>query len=193
MAFSNPIAGNQTFTSISYLSGQVPQLNVGDLSAASIDGQLSEYTVTGYAPTTFSTLGIAGVVNLNRLPGLPQAATTADPNLLRIPPRSVLNSVFATNNGTAITSGGAATLDIGLNAALTTTDDAGLNNSPIATINNGAAARGCSGGTPNTCLEGPGTSGAAAEQFIAVTANTAALTAGDLKVSLSFYVVPPVV
>lgn len=190
MAFTTPIAGNQTFTSISYLSGQVPQLNVGDISAASIDGQLSVYTVTGYAPTTFSTLGIGGVVNLNRLPGLPQAATTADPNLLRIPPRSVLNEIFVTNNGTEITSGGAATLDIGLDAALTTTDDTGLDDSPIGTVNNGAAARGCSG---PTCIGGTGTSGSPVEQFVAVTANTSPLTTGDLKVTLSFFVVPPVV
>ena len=193
MAFTNPIAGNETFTSVSYLSAQLPQLNVANLTAASIDGQLGEFTVTGYAPTTFSTLGIGGVVNLNRLPGLPQATVATDTNLLVIPPRSVINSVFATNNGTTITSGGAATLDIGLNAALTTTDDAGLNDSPIATINNGAAARGCSGGTPDTCLEGPGTSGPAVSQFVAVSVQTAALLTGDLKVRLSFYTVPPVV
>ena len=194
MALSQPIAGNESFTSVSDLSSQLPQLNVADLTAASIDGQMAEFTVTGYAPTTFATLIDGGIVSLNIAPGLPQATTLADTNLLLVPPRSIINSIFATNNGTTITSVGAATLTIGLNTTLGFGDDSGLLASPIATVNNGAAARGCSGGfSQSACLGGRGTSGVATRQVIAVEVSAADLTAGDLKVSITFYVIPPVV
>ena len=116
-----PIAGNQNFTSVVEQAATLSDLTAADIHAASIDGNLTEFTVTGYAPLEFSTAGIVGgpLMTLNKAPGLPQTTAASgglnDPNLLVLPSGSVPQAIYVTNNGTTITSlGGVAIVHLGL-------------------------------------------------------------------------------
>ena len=180
---TQPIAGNQNFTGITNAAAQLSELNVGKITAASIDGKLTEFTLVGYAPTGFASAAVGAKLNLNKAPGLPQASATTDANLLRIPKRVKVVSVYATNNGTTITSGGAAVLDVGLNAALATSPSPlSLDDTPIASCNTGVLGMTGAGGT--------GDAGTTTETFGAVEVKTAALTAGDLKVRITLMALP---
>ena len=181
---TQPIAGNQNFTVITNAAAQQSELNVGKITTASIDGKLTEYTVTGYVPTDFATAAVGAKLNLNKAPGLPQATAPTDAKLLRIPKHVRLVSAYTTNNGTTITSGGAATLDVGLNAALATSPSIIIYaTSPLAKFNAGVL-----GLQPATAPAGD--IGPTTETFGAVEVNTAALTAGDLKVTLTLMDLP---
>ena len=179
---TQPIAGNQNFSVITNAAAQLSELNVGKITAASIDGKFTEYTVTGYAPTGFASAAVGAKLNLNKAPGLPQASATTDANLLRIPKRVKVVSVYATNNGTTIVGSGAV-LDVGLNAALATSPSPlSLDDTPIASCNTGVLGMTGAGGT--------GDAGTTTETFGAVEVKTAALTAGDLKVRITLMALP---
>ena len=179
---TQPIAGNQNFSVITNAAAQLSELNVGKLTTSSIDGKFTEYTVTGYAPTGFASAAVGAKLNLNKAPGLPQASATTDANLLRIPKRVKVVSVYATNNGTTIVGSGAV-LDVGLNAALATSPSPlSLDDTPIASCNTGVLGMTGAGGT--------GDAGTTTETFGAVEVKTAALTAGDLKVRITLMALP---
>ena len=180
---TQPIAGNQNFTVITNAAAQQSELNVGKITTASIDGKLTEYTVTGYVPTDFATAAVGAKLNLNKAPGLPQATAPTDAKLLRIPKHVRLVSAYTTNNGTTITSGGAATLDVGLNAALATSPSPlSLTATPFASCNTGVLGMTGAGGT--------GDAGTTTETFGAVEVKAFALTAGDLKVRITLMALP---
>ena len=179
---TQPIAGNQNFTGITNAAAQLSELNVGKITAASIDGKLTEFTLVGYAPTGFASAAVGAKLNLNKAPGLPQASATTDATLLRIPKRVKVVSVYATNNGTTIVGSGAV-LDVGLNAALATSPSPlSLDDTPIASCNTGVLGMTGAGGT--------GDAGTTTETFGAVEVKTAALTAGDLKVRITLMALP---
>ena len=177
---TQPIAGNQNFTVITNAAAQLSELNVGKLAVA--DGRLPEFTVTGYAPTGFANAASGAKLNLNNAPGKPQATATTDPNLLRLPKGVKVISAYVTNNGTTITSGGAATLTVGLAAlAASPSAPAALTATGIASCNTGVF------GVPSAATGDVATT---TETFGAVEVNTAALTAGDLKVILTLVALP---
>ena len=187
----DPIAGNEGVITAVEQVATLSTLIVGDLHAASIDGNLTEFTLTGYAPLEFSTAvpttGQTGLMTLNNAPGLPQATSLDDPNLLVLPSGSVPQAAYITNNSTTITSTGAnaANVSLGLSmigGALTaippiftlnvdqllTTASLNIgvanfganNNGGPGGVNQGIAARGWAlGHVPNTSLGGPGFSG----------------------------------
>ena len=179
---TQPIAGNQSFTGITNAAAQLSELNVGRITTASIDGKLTEFTLVGYAPTDFATAADGAVFNLNKAPGLPQATPTATANLLRIPKRAALVSAYVTNNGTTITSSGGAFLRVGVSttlAAPSMTAQTAIDNESF-----GACNIGFFGGKAGTRVT-PTT-----ETFGAVQVNNAALTDGDLKVTLTLMAIP---
>ena len=185
---TQPIAGNQNFSVITNAAAQLSELNVGKITAASIDGKFTEYTVTGYAPTGFASAAVGAKLNLNKAPGLPQATVVTDPNLLRIPSGLLSVSAYANNNGTTITSTGA-TFDLGLNPALSSLsaipryfDDAPLVNFNAGVMLTRSAIIGAT--------SKQGTVGTPQELFAALKVNTAAITAGDMKVLLTFMALP---
>ena len=180
---TQPIAGNQNFSVITNAAAQLSELNVGKLTTSSIDGKFTEYTVTGYAPTGFASAAVGAKLNLNKAPGLPQASAPTDPNLLRIPKRVKLVSAYTTNNGTTIVGSGA-TLDVGLNAALATSPAIIIyTTSPIAKFNDGVLAL-------QPATNPVGDIGTTTETFGAVEVATAALTAGELKVTITLMDLP---
>ena len=179
---TQPTAGNQNFTGITNAAAQLSELNVGKITAASIDGKLTEFTLVGYAPTGFASAASGAKLNLNKAPGLPQASDLTDATLLRIPKRVKVVSVYATNNGTTIVGSGAV-LDVGLNAALATSPSPlSLTGTPIASCNIGVLGMTGAGGT--------GDAGTTTVTFGAVEVKAAALTAGDLKVTLTLMALP---
>jgi len=124
-----PIAGNQSFTNVANLAGQLTNLDVSSASASNLqvnnlrvdnqlqagtffDNQWVENVVVGYAPLGFANLVIGGVVNLNRVPGVPAALNAADPNLLLLPDGAMISGVTLSNNGTALAPGGADTVQV---------------------------------------------------------------------------------
>jgi len=181
---TQPIAGNQHFTGIANPSGQLPELNVGKITAASIDGKLTEFTVVGYAPTTFATAAANALLNLNKAPKKGQATVTTDANLLRIPKRVRIVSVYASNNGTTITGSAAAALDVGLASTVQSSSGASLalTTSPIAKFNTGVVGM---GGTAAV-----GATATTTETFALINVTGGAITAGDLKVTLTLMALP---
>ena len=124
-----PIAGNQSFTNVANLAGQLTNLDVSSASASNlqvnnlrvdnqlqaetfIDNQWVERVVVGYAPLGFATLADGGVVNLNSAPGFPAALNAADPNLLLLPTGAMISRLTITNNGTALAPGAADTVQV---------------------------------------------------------------------------------
>tara|TARA_B100001059_G_scaffold227060_1_gene256335 strand:- start:76 stop:627 length:552 start_codon:yes stop_codon:yes gene_type:complete len=181
---TQPIAGNQSFTGITNATAQLSVLNVGRITAASIDGKLTEFTVTGYAPSDFATAADGAKLNLNKAPGLPQATATTDPNLLRIPKRAALVSAYVTNNGTTITSGGGAVLKVGVSTKIVSDPGFFFMQTAFDNESFGACNIGFFGGKAGS-IPTPTT-----ETFGAVQVNNAALTDGDLKVTLTLMAIP---
>ena len=181
---TQPIAENQHFTGIANRSVQLSELNVGKITASSIDGKFTEFTLVGYAPTTFATAGVNVIVNLNKAPGKGQASGVTDVNLLRIPKRVSIVSVYATNNGTTITSGGAAALDVGLASTTASVSGAslGLDGTLLPAANSGVVGLGATAAA--------GAAVTTTETFGMIQVKTAALTAGVLKVTLTLKALP---
>ena len=181
---TQPIAGNQSFTGITNAAAQLSELNVGRITTASIDGKLTEFTLVGYAPTDFATAADGAVFNLNKAPGLPQATVTTDANLLRIPKRAALVSAYTTNNGTTITSSSGALLKVGVSTKLASDSSFFFMQTAFDSETVGACNIGFFGGKAGT-IPTPTT-----ETFGAVQVNNAALTDGDLKVTLTLMAIP---
>lgn len=125
---TSSIAGNENFTLVENAAGQFQSLNVsyeqatemkvenitvGDENfAKEVVGLGTVYTVTGYAPTTFGTTAATAGVFLNIQPNNLPATSATSSQLLHLPTGAEIIGMRLTNNGTAIASGGAATLSI---------------------------------------------------------------------------------
>ena len=175
---------NQNFTGITNAAAQLSELNVGRMQVSSIDGKLTEITLVGYAPVELATASSGTILNLNKAPGLPQATATTDPNLLRIPKRAALVSAYVTNNGTTITSGGGAVLKVGVSTKIVSDPGFFFMQTAFDNESFGACNIGFFGGKAGS-IPTPTT-----ETFGAVQVNNAALTDGDLKVTLTLMAIP---
>ena len=125
---ASSIAGNESFSLVENAAGVFQNLSVSFEQAAEmkvenltvydenfaneVPGLGTVYTVTGYAPTTFGTTGAGAGVFLNRKPANLPATAETDKILLTLPVGAEIIAMRLTNNGTAITSGGAPTLNI---------------------------------------------------------------------------------
>jgi hypothetical protein len=191
------IAGNDGFTNIFNLAGQLSDLSVGEVSALNVKDLTAETTsvklgsrvisgqVIGYAPTDFSTNAI-GPAPLNNMEGLARATANTDTQLLLLPVGATITAVEMSNNGTTITSSGAPTFDLasglfntaGVNllAAVALADANTLARAATAPAAIGSA------GAPTGVVV------VAANNFVTVDVNTAALTAGDMVVKISYVI-----
>ena len=134
MTSANPIAGNDSFTKVANLAGQLSDLSVGEVTAlnvkslvaesvsSSLGPQVTQVTVLGYAPSDFGTNAV-GTAPLNTQPGQARATDSSDINLLTLPEAATVTAVELSNNGTTITSAGAPTFDLSVGAF----DTAGTN------------------------------------------------------------------
>lgn len=195
---TNPIAGNQNFTKVETLAGPLSELNVSDARASSLHAssvttdsmttnsgayRLVESTV--YAPTSFSTLAINGVVFFNSARGLAAATAVTDSQLFLLPANAQILSATLTNNGTTVAGG--TTYDVGTevwSAAPTGTSNVAAA-VPLATLNTGttvsstANAFGSAGANTGLVI-------AAANTGLSVQVLTTANTAGDMAVTLRY-------
>lgn len=211
MSSANPVFGNNGFSKVENLAGQLSSLNASDgtvvnLTTSALDagfvqtfGEGQLVTRYAYAPKTFSTLGVGSGLSLMKAPGLSAATATTDTNLFKLPDTATVVGAFLDNNGTTVTSGGAATVSVGtgtaLNGAVVTALTAGTT---VALLNSGASV----GNGQSAVLAGAnllgGTGAAPGAGFDAVTAGAgetllnvvgavAALTAGDLRVAVTYF------
>lgn len=126
------IAGNQNFTQIQNLAGQVAHLDVNDLSSQSVavnelnlQGTFSDtdaypgavlHRVVGYAPTSFVGTKHTKGFFLNKAAGLAKAANANAVQLLTLPVGAKIVRARLTNNGTFITASASAVADVGVQA-----------------------------------------------------------------------------
>jgi hypothetical protein len=141
---ANPIAGNQNFTSVENITGQIRNLNVAtgrvaELTAGTITSDsivtdsitdalgLYRYTtVVAYAPTGFAGLAVSpAALTLRDTAAQADLTTyTSGNGMVIIPPLAEVLSIVAYNNGTAIAGG--TTFNIGLSIALNTVPSTNL-------------------------------------------------------------------
>ena len=213
---TNPISGNQFFTRVENIAGQLTNLNAsvasvgsltvgGAMSAGSavLTGTNQSSTVVGYAPASFATGAISSIHNLMTAPGLGAATVVTDPNLLHLPAGAVVDRVVVTNNGTTVVGGTSFTVGTKssvLAGALTnTTTTNAVVAMLLATVN--AATGGAVGGNTDGSSElALGTAGqvttlgtlagqaqGAFDNLVAVVVNTQPNTAGDLCVEITYH------
>ena len=219
MSVPDPIAGNQSFTNVENLAGQVPLLRAASVEAnnVSVDSlsfkeSLSDSTVypgsvlhrvVAYAPTNFGTTAATNGVFLNKLPALAAATNASSPQLFTLPVGAKLVRATLTNIGTTVTSGGAATLDVAVQAWAATPSGATLFNKALAVgaesvsgVNNVQGVT-VSSNVPNPASALFGTTSvatvtggqitvASGAQNVGVLVNVAALTAGDLALVVEY-------
>ena len=132
---------------------------------------LVPHSVVGYAPTTF---GALGSVNLQTEPGKAVTPSLA----VRLPAGSIPVQCVVTNNGTALAGTGTVNVGTATTAAsssniLTAAGGTVVNLNKMMAVTLSTQAAGSVGVTDTT-------------NFVTATVATSALTAGDLKVVLSF-------
>ena len=210
---TNSVSGNQFFTRVENIAGQLTNLNAsvasvgsltvgGAMSAGSavLTGTNQSSTVVGYAPTSFATGAISSIHNLMTAPGLGAATVVTDPNLLHLPAGAVVDRVVVTNNGTTVVGGTSFTVGTKDATLATALADATTTDAVVAmllvTVNGG----GTVGGTTATTELALGTAGqlstvstlagqaqGAFDNLVAVTINGAPNTAGDLCVEITYH------
>ena len=195
----DPIGANPSWTVAPSFVKQAPELNAGDVVVGHNLSVLGHYnglarlrTVIGYTSNKFRTQTNGTVSHLMREPNLPEPTSpllAEKQGAILLPPKAVMEAIQVLANET-VTATGAIDYDIG-NAAFNTTSDTLLDAVPLTSVNAGVLAKGCSG---VTCLAGEGsvgtTGGTAGDGFLTVTANTYDNTAGNLKVAVSYWIVP---
>ena len=212
MSIPAPVNGNGNFVKVLNKAGQIEQLDASDAQVTTVTsetvtsqlyrdvlnvpGRGTLQSVVGYAPLGFGTTGLAAGVFLNVKEGLAAATTINDVQLLTLPAGAVILKVQATNNGTAITSGGAATFTVGVETFTATPSDTSLlAASTLANVNNAGgviAGAGLDGlGVAGAALGGAGVPRAgvtvvAGSANVGVLVGVAALTAGDFAVRIEY-------
>jgi hypothetical protein len=197
--------GNSGFTKIYSANNQFSSLTVGDINASNVDATvingLQWVTVTGYVPTQFVGTAVGGFVPLFTSPGISSAVATtkvSDGRLLKIPAGVTLQQIVLTNNGTAVGSPGAATISVG---GFTIVGDVngniqpGVGAPPYLAGTTLAAINTANGGCIQQPLAITAATGAAFSRttvanFVAVSPAVAAINAGDMKVVITYSVVP---
>ena len=191
---------NSSFTKVSNQAGQVDQLSVGSLSVGELNvtaansvsiGNYTRNTVVGYAAAGFDALGAGSAVALVDAPGTAVAADSS--NAIFIPNGSLVELIQVSNNGVPLVSVGAPTFDISTStsalvpAAVTDYVSAAT----LATVNSGRAiasltAAGAVGAMTPLAYSALGALPADGENYLAVTSAVAALTDGQLKVTITY-------
>ena len=176
--------GNESFkgifgsaNSVASAAGSFNKLFVGE---ASSQGGVTRKSVVGYSPATFSTAAAASVVSFNKSIG---AATTTAATALTLPVGAIVESIII-QSSTAITSGGAATLDVGvgtLNATVATDflTAAGIANVDTGLIRELSGSNADTAGATFVVVSG-------ADVVVGALINTAALTAGACTVYVTY-------
>lgn len=216
----DPIAGNQDFTNVEFLAGQMPKLDVNTLTAQTLGvnnlnltGTVSDteaypgtvvHRVVAYAPTGFATTAATAGVYLNKRPGLAPAANASAAQLFSLPTGAQLRSARLTNNGTTVTSGGATTLDVAVQAwsasapsgttlfnkavAVGAASVSGVNNVEGITVTSNVPilATTLFGTTGVATVTGGQVTVTSGVQNVGVLVNAAALTAGDLALVVEY-------
>jgi hypothetical protein len=213
------IAGNQDFTNVEFLAGQMPTLDVNTLTSETVGvnnlnlaGTLSDtqaypgttlHRVVAYAPNGFATTAVDAGVYLNKRPGLAPAANASVAQLFSLPVGAKLRSARLTNNGTIITSTGAATLSVAIQpwsvnppsgatlfnkAVVGATSVSGVNNLEGVTVSsNVPILNTASFGTNGTATVSAGQiTVASGTQNVGVLVSAFPLTAGDLAVVIEY-------
>lgn len=211
---------NAGYTGIVSKAKQIPRLNTASLKAVegnidtfNLKGHKSDllaypgttlYRAVGYAPLEFSTLSGKGIVNLNRGQSKPDYSVSNDlSEVFSLPVGAKLLKVTLTNNGTPITAGSVAGLNV-------TTSDITSPGTPVDFIFTGAVATGAANTSCVNNAEGLsvyanvivdasakfGTAGLAdpsppititsASQYISVVSLSVTLTGGDLAVVFEY-------
>ena len=199
--FSVPVTGNEGFSVVRDVAKYIPELTVGKITtttidAVHVDGRMTEHTLVGYAPITEDLLAITAgrTVFLNNAPGL-RVITDAD--MLRdqgliIPQKSILIQGTITNNGVPITPG---TVDFSVGHTAAAFPIVGVftevfNTTPAGTVNRGGAVADQAAASANYMATVGGIGLNTVEQFATMSVITAAVTAGDLKVTITYRLVP---
>lgn len=181
----------------------IPKLEVGskatvvrDLDVGlHIDGRMRLITVEGYTPIGFGDLAtVDSKIPLNREPDMPLQSADNGIALTIPPPRSALVEATIQPWGALLTSGGAATATIQLGAS--TSIGSVFLATPMADINEGSAVTypintGWSGATPSS-QTGIGSVPAGEAPLVTVLTETAAITGGGLKFTLTYELLPDV-
>lgn len=192
---STPIAGNQNFTRVESLARNLSNVNVTDLKATtlSVGGAFSlngrqNLTAVGYTPNApLALTSAAGVTpTLLNAPGV-AAAVTTDPRIVSLPAGAVVTRVtYVGENGYTNTGGtvnlGFGTLNAGGGDELIDGGDEGLANGAVAAERVFPAPVAATGAVPT--LSAP----AAPGNLLNVSVLTAAVTAGNLRVVVEYYV-----
>lgn len=191
----DPIGANVSFTNAPSLVGQFPELNTADMTVANnlrVAGHTNGYpllrTVVGWTSKDFSTAAADAVTHLMVSPNLSEPTTAAlavSQGAVVIPDKAVLESVQVVAE---VPLAGANTLDVGTSNFNTAPGSFNLLvGAPVASVNGGAMAQGCNGGT---CLGGTGTAGLDNEQFVIVVPKAGTNTAGRLKFAITYWIAP---
>jgi hypothetical protein len=125
MSFFAPIAGNESFSNVNTVAGQVENLNLSNgqvvVESLNLTGLVSDSKkapggtvkrMIGYAPNNFAPSAASATFFLNKEPGLPPAESADYDKLFKFPVGSIPIKATITNNGTLITSAGALTADV---------------------------------------------------------------------------------
>lgn len=198
---------NAAYSQVHSLAGQFTALNVTDANAVNVyannvvartlvNGANVVHSVVGYAPSTFATAGIGAVLALNVAAGKPVATGTAGATikatdgLVQLPTGAIVTAVYADDNGTTVTSGGAATLSLGVDAdnvwPIVACDSSALDLTPIAATASGVQAVGSVDAASALGTAGVIANALVAEVPVTVLVNAFALTAGDLRVVIEY-------
>ncbi len=175
--------GNESFkgifgsaNSVASAAGSFNKLFIGEASSL---GGVTRKSVVGYSPTTFSTAAAASVVSFNKSIG---AATTTAATALTLPVGAIVESIII-KSSTTITSGGAATLDVGTGALNASVITAFIAAAGFANINTGLI-RELSGSNADTA--GATFAVVTADNVVNAFNDVAALTAGACTVYVTY-------
>lgn len=212
----SPIAGNEDYTKTGMVS-QVPSISAGEANVGNnltvgghINGCMTFHTVVGY----MSAQELASIPNnsgglayLRTEPGITTPPTDEDDRTILFPSKAIIFECVATHGGNAISPTNAG-ISIGPTPFGTDPADIAANFNPGAPII-GLAGTGTSGrindgiaitydpvlaaqngGTGSRGGYGDGTSAVGDSVFAIVISNANAVTSGDLKVRISYVMVP---
>ncbi len=189
MSYASPIAGNQNFSRVRDVAGQIPSLNVVDVKAGTVDAVHVKSALPALAPSFAAAPFGKTLVELElRTPGSGVAASAVtlvktDGSAYTVPTGGI-NIVSATLLGSGDLAGGGAT-DLGS----TTTATALLNNTPSVSLVAGGGVS-VSGAAATLAF---GQTGVPAVVTFAVgdsviVTPASAFTAGSLRARLVYYV-----
>jgi len=173
-------------------------INVNNVISKNVNGTQNPITITGYTPLAFSTAASGTFHALLTSPNQVAATAGTDTRLLRIPVGAIVSQVVLMQSGTAVTGTGA-TISVGgfeavagtITPAITTPMLTGVTltnaNAGVLriTLDSSATPNPVAGGQTLASLK-TASGSTTADQFVAVSPATAAITAGTFKVMITY-------